>query len=59
METIALTYPVSDIEETLLIRQIKKQKKPHSISEEGCCQATKPRNIKVDRSAKHDPTREI
>ena len=54
-ETVTLTYPVSDIEETLLICQIKKQKKPHSISEECCCQATKPRNIKADWSPKSWP----
>lgn len=52
---LTLTYPVSDIEETLFICQIKKQEKPHSISEEGCCQAPKPRNIKADWSPKPWP----
>lgn len=36
------THPVPDIEEALLIRQIKQQQKPHCIPEEGRCQTPEP-----------------
>lgn len=37
------TYPVSDIEETLLVCQVEQKQETHSVPEECRGQATKPR----------------
>lgn len=37
------THPVSDIEETLLIGQVKHQQEAHGISEESCGEAAEPK----------------
>lgn len=36
------THPVSDVNKTLLICQVKEEEEAHRISEEGCCQTTEP-----------------
>jgi len=39
------THPVSDVEETLLICEIKQEDETHRISKESCCQTSEPEII--------------
>lgn len=38
------THPVSDVEETLLVCEIKQEKETHCISKKSRCQTPKPEN---------------
>lgn len=50
------THPVSDIEETLLIREVKQEEETHRISEESSCQTSKPEISQRNKKKNHNVT---